>query len=205
MKLDRRTVLIGGGAGIGLVVAWALWPGGLDSELSPREGSTRFGNFIRIGREGDVTVAVPQVETGQGSWTALAQIAADELGAAWDRVAVEPAPLLPAYANPLAEAEGWLAGFGILKAHRLANDGAMRIRAGATSVSAFEAPLREGAAVARALMTAAAADRWDVDEEECEVVDGFVFHRGRSFGFGELAEEAAHRRAPSNPPLRTGR
>ena len=204
MKLDRRTVLIGGGAGIGLVVAWALWPGGLDSELSPRKGSARFGNFIRIGREGDVTVAVSQVETGQGSWTALAQIAADELGAAWDRVAVEPAPLLPVYANPLAEAEGWLAGFGVLKAHRLANDGAMRITAGATSVRAFETPLREGAAVARALLIGAAADRWDIEEEECEALDGFVFHRGRSFGFGELAEEAAERRISSRPPRRSG-
>ena len=46
---------------------------------------------------------MPQVETGQGIWTALPQIVADELGAAWEKVAVEPAPLLPAYANPLAE------------------------------------------------------------------------------------------------------
>ncbi|MEO7603347.1 MAG: molybdopterin cofactor-binding domain-containing protein [Sphingomicrobium sp.] len=199
---DRRTVLIGGGAGIGLVVAWALWPGGLDSELEPRAGSDRFGNFIRIGKDGAVTVAVPQVETGQGSWTALPQIVADELGAAWEKVAVEPAPFLPAYANPLAEAEGWLVGFGTLRAWSLERDGAMRITAGATSVRAFEQPLREAGALARAMLIAAAAGRWDVPEAECQAVDGFVFHRGRSFGFGDLAEEAAALKPPSRAPLR---
>jgi isoquinoline 1-oxidoreductase beta subunit len=142
LKLDRRTLLVGGGAGVGLVIAWALWPGRLDSELAGREDSARFGNFLRIGSDGAVTVAVPQVESGQGSWTALPQILADELGAAWDTVAVEPAPLLAAYANPLAEQEGWLEGFGPLRSWSLERDGAMRITADATSVRAFEQPLR---------------------------------------------------------------
>ncbi len=202
MNLDRRTVLVGGGAGIGLIVAWVLWPGGLDSELEPRAGSDRFGNFIRIGKDGAVTVAVPQVETGQGSWTALPQIVADEIGAAWEKVAVEPAPLLAAFANPLAEAEGWLDGFGRLRAWSLERDGAMRITAAATSVRAFEQPLREAGALARAMLIAAAAGRWVVPEAECQAVDGFIFHRGRSFGFGELAEEAAALRPPSRAPLR---
>lgn len=202
MKLDRRTMLVGGGAGIGLIVAWTLWPGGLDSELAPRRASDRFGNFIRIGKDGAVTVAVPQVETGQGSWTALPQIVADEIGAAWEKVAVEPAPLLPAYANSLAEAEGWLDGFGTLRAFSLGRDGAMRITAGATSIRAFEQPLRESGALARSMLIAAAAGRWDVPETECQAIDGFVFHRGRSFGFGELAEEAAALSPPSRPPFR---
>ena len=55
-----------------------------------------------MARDGRITVAVPQVETGQGIWTALPQIVADELGAAWETIAVEPAPLTKAYANPLA-------------------------------------------------------------------------------------------------------
>jgi isoquinoline 1-oxidoreductase beta subunit len=204
LTLDRRTVLIGGGAGIGLIVAWALWPGGLDSELATRAGSARFGNFLRIGSDGAVTVAVPQVESGQGSWTALPQILADELGAAWDKVGVEPAPLLPAYTNPLAEQEGWLDGFGPLRRWSLERDGAMRITAGATSVRAFEQPLREAGAVARAMLIAAAAGRWDVDEAECQAVDGFVSHGGRMLGFGELAEEAAGLSPPSRPHRRNG-
>ena len=201
MRLDRRSLLIGGGAGVGLVVAWTLWPG-LDSDLAEREGSARFGNFLRIASDGAVTVAVPQVESGQGSWTALPQILADELGAAWEKVAVEPAPLLAAYANRLSEDEGWLDGLGRLKRWSLERDGAMRITADATSVRAFEMPLREAGALARAMLVGAAAERWNVDDSECRAVDGFVLHGGRRFGFGELAEEAASRAPPMRAALR---
>ena len=95
-------MLIGGGAGVGLIVAFALWPRQLSSDLATEAGEQAFGNFIKIARDGRITVAVPQAETGQGIWTALPQIVADELGAAWETIAVEPAPLINSYANPLA-------------------------------------------------------------------------------------------------------
>jgi len=196
LKLDRRTLLIGGGAGIGLVVAFALWPRSLASDLAAEPGEQTFGNFIKIAPSGRVTVAVPQTETGQGIWTALPQIAADELGAAWESVAVEPAPLAAHYANPLAEESGWL------RAHRVEGD--MRITAGATSVRAFAGPLREAAAVAREMLVAAAAGRWNVDESECETADGFVMNGARTLSFGELAEEAAGRTPPRRPEFRSG-
>ena len=202
MSLDRRTLLIGGGAGVGLVVAFALWPRHLGSDLATRAGEQAFGNFIKVARNGRITVAVPQAEAGQGIWTALPQIVADELGAAWETVGVEPAPLTSAYANPLAAREGWLDNFGRLRAHRIASSGRSRITAGATSVRAFEQPLREAAAVARAMLVGAAADRWDVDPSECDTADGFVLNGARTFTFGELAEEAADRFAPHDPPLR---
>jgi len=206
LKLDRRTLLIGGGAGVGLVVAFALWPHHLSSDLATQEGEQAFGNFIKIAKSGRVTVAVPQSETGQGIWTALPQIAADELGAAWDSVAVEPAPLTGEYANPLAAQEGWLDGFGWLRAHRVEDDALMRITGGSTSVRAFEQPLRQAAAIARAMLVGAAADRWDVRPEDCETGDGFVLNRGRTFTFGELAEEAADRSPPGRAqPRQTAR
>lgn len=196
--LDRRTLLIGGGVGVGLVVAFALWPGGLASDLAEAPGEASFGSFIRIARSGRLTVAVPQAETGQGVWTALPQIVADELGAAWETVAVEPAPLTGAYGNPLAASEGWLAGFGPLRAHQIASDGRSRITAESTSIRAFEEPLRAAAAVARAMLIGAAADRWGVAAGDCQTADGFVLNAGRSFTFGELAEEAANRLPPSS-------
>jgi isoquinoline 1-oxidoreductase beta subunit len=189
-SVDRRTLLIGGGAGIGLIVAWLAWPRGSANRLPLREGEHQFGQYLKIGRDGRVTVAVPQTETGQGIWTALPQIAADELGTAWDSVAVEPAPLGPGYANAIAEDEGWSAD-------------ALRITAGSTSVRAFEQPLRDAGAMARALLIAAAAGRWDADADECETVDGFVLHKGKTLPFGELAEEAAGLRPPSNPKRRS--
>ena len=128
-------MLIGGGVGVGLVVGFALWPRGLPSGLVTGPHEQAFGNYIKVARDGRITVAVPQVETGQGIWTALPQIVADELGAAWDSIGVEPAPLSGDYANALAKDEGW-------------PDHA-RITAGSTSVRAFEQPLREAAATAR--------------------------------------------------------
>jgi isoquinoline 1-oxidoreductase beta subunit len=190
LKLNRRTLLIGGGVGVGLIVAFSLWPHRWKSELSVAKGEQSFGSFIKVARDGKVTVAVPQVETGQGAWTALAQIVADELGAAWETVAVEPAPLAKAYANPLAEAEGWPEG--------------IRITADSTSVRAFEQPLREAAATARAMLVGAAADRWNVDPAICDTADGFVICGVRTITFGELAEEAADRTLQLRPPLRTG-
>jgi isoquinoline 1-oxidoreductase beta subunit len=92
------------------------------------------------------------------------------------------------YANPLAKEEGWPVG--------------IRITADATSVRAFEQPLREAAAVARAMLVGAAADRWNVDPAKCDTADGFVIDGVRTATFGELAEEAADRIPPRNPPLR---
>ena len=110
MKLDRRTLLIGGGTGVGLIVAVALWPRHLRSELAAGKGEQAFGSFIKIARDGKITVAVPQVETGPGHLDRASPIVADELGAAWETIAVEPAPLDRAYANPLADEEEWPQG-----------------------------------------------------------------------------------------------
>ncbi len=195
MKLDRRTLLIGGGVGVGLVVAYVAWPHHLGSDLNARDGEETFGNYIKIAQDGRITVAVPQAETGQGVWTALPQIVADELGAEWDKVGVEPAPLTSAYSNRLAGQEGWLDGLGSFRKWRL--EDRVRITAGATSVRAYEQPLREAAAVARAMLVGAAADRWNVSPRECDTADGLVIHGVRTFTFGELAEEAATRSLPA--------
>lgn len=189
MNVDRRTLLVGGGVGVGLVVAYALWPRHLSSDLVVRRGEQAFGNFIKIANNGQITIVVPQVETGQGVWTALPQIVADELGAAWESIGVEPAPTTSAYANPLAKQEDWPEG--------------IQITAGSTSVRAFEQPLREAAAVARTMLVGAAADRWNVSPAECDTADGFVINGVRTFTFAELAEEAAVRRPPRSPQLRT--
>ena len=78
--INRRRLLTGGGAGIGLIVAWGLWPRDYAPTLVANPGETLFGAWLKIGQDGHVTVAVPQAEHGQGAYTALAQIVADELG-----------------------------------------------------------------------------------------------------------------------------
>ncbi len=188
--VDRRTLLIGGGVGVGLIVAYAAWPRREGSPLRAAEGEQVFGPYLRIARDGRVTVAVPQAETGQGAWTGLAQIAADELGADWAMVAVEPAPLDPAYTNEiLAETVGMT----------------MRLTAQSSSVRAFEAPLREAAAMARTLLCAAAAKRWGVAAVDCDARDGQVVSGARRIGFGEIAGEAAALDPPRRATLRPAR
>jgi isoquinoline 1-oxidoreductase beta subunit len=170
MRLDRRSLLVAGGAGVGLIVAFSLWPREAGSPLAAAKGERLFGSYLKIGRDGAVTVAIPQAEIGQGVWTGLAQIAADSLGAAWEQVAVEPAPAAPDYANSF---------FGT------------RITADSSSVRAFEAPIAMAGEAARGMLVRVAADRWDVSPADCAVGGGFVRNGDRNFAFAELAEDAA--------------
>jgi len=196
-RLSRRNLLIGGGAGLGLLVAYALWPRSYEPNLRAGPGETPFNAFLKIGRDGRVIVAVPQAELGQGVYTSLPQILADELGADWRTVAVEPAPLSPLYANDLlAEAWGFRSGSGAAIEQMLTG--------GSTSVRAFEPRLREAGAAARALLMKAAARRWDADWAELDTAGGFVLRGNQRSRFAELAEAAAGEDLPETLLMRGG-
>lgn len=213
MRVSRRGLLIGGAAGGGLLVAWALFPRRYDAPLSTGAGETAFGAWLTISEDGVIAVAVPQLEMGQGVTTLLPQIVAGELGADWRQMAVEPAPISGAYANfPLAArwAALWRPGIpfladdaGDLLLKRWAQDEAFTATAEGTTLAAYEAPCRAAAATARGMLCMAAADRWDVRWEECEAKSGLVSHQGKTLTFGELAREAAGYDPPDPPPLRS--
>src|SRR3546814_21124750 len=93
MEIDRRTLLVGGGIGAGLLIAWRIWPRDQSINLAVRDDGTALGAFLKIGTDNRVTVAVPQAEMGQGVWTALPPILADALGADWQKMGVEPAAI----------------------------------------------------------------------------------------------------------------
>ena len=193
-KIDRRSLLIGGGAGLGLIVAWSLWPRSYPANLTASAGETIFNAWLKIGVDGHVAVAVPQAEYGQGAYTALPQMLADELGADWRTIAVEPAPLNPLYANTLAADELFEGLFAdipeAVKASHAARV-ALVMTAASTSVRAFEAPMRQAGAAARALLCKAAAARWGVAATACDTKDGFVVNGKQRLRFGELAAAAA--------------
>ncbi len=206
--ISRRGLLVGGGAGIGLVVAWTLWPRGYEPNLRAGPGETLFNAFLKIGSDGRVIVAVPQAEIGQGVTTSLPQILADELGADWRTVAVESAPISPLYANilfaqdqagdgPLSGAARWWAG-------ETAQRSATMFTGASNSVRAFEPRLRQAGATARAMLAMAAADRWGVEWETLDALGGFVVHGDTRLSFAELAAEAAEYDPPRYPPLRGG-
>jgi isoquinoline 1-oxidoreductase beta subunit len=210
--ISRRALLVGGGAGAGLLVAWRLWPRSYAPNLRAAPGEVPFNAFLKVGTDGRVIVAVPQAELGQGVWTSLPQILADELGADWRTVAVEPAPLSPLYANRLlaeqaandSELPSFLRGVGRWSARDFAVRNSLTITGGSTSVRAFEAPLREAGAGARALLSIAAARRWNADWEELDTHDGFVWRGADRMSFAELAEEAAGLALPAHLPIRGG-
>lgn len=212
--ISRRKLLIGGGVGLGLLIAWELWPRQYRSNLPTGKGEHGFGSWLKIAENGVVTIAVPQSEMGQGSYTALAQIVAGELGADWRSVSVQPALASPEFANELFVRE-WRAamlpasfgseiGGGL--ADSIGNEWAKReafmITAGSTSVRQFEMPCRLAGAAARVLLCQAAAARWDTNWESCEAVGGFVTFGKKKIAFADLVVEATGYHVPDPVPLR---
>src|SRR5580692_2353774 len=112
MGTTRRVVLgIFGGAGV-LAVGYALWPSHRlerDDALDAGPRQKFLGNWIKVSADGSVTVVVPHCDMGTGIFTALPQMAAEELDADWSTVHVEQAPADPLFANG-AMAEGFILG-----------------------------------------------------------------------------------------------
>ena len=196
--IDRRRLLIGGGAGIGLVVAWAVWPRRYRPTLTAAPGEHVMNAWLKIGEDGHVAVAVPQAEHGQGVYTTLPQIVADALGADWRTVAVEAAPISPLYANPMAADDLFAAALPETVAR------APMLTAGSTSIRMFGDAAAEAGAAARALLCKAAARRWRVDWRECDTARGFVVHGKRRMRFGALSALAARESVPDDLPRRDG-
>ncbi|MDG5747702.1 molybdopterin-dependent oxidoreductase [Qipengyuania sp. XHP0207] len=211
LPVTRRQMVAGAAVGGGLAVAWALWPRQYSSPLAPGPNERDFGGWLTIGVDGVVTVAVPQLEMGQGVTTLLAQVVATELGADWRQIGVEPVPPSGLYGNvPLAAgwAELWsnLPSLSDAPDSWLAGDFARSNRfiatAEGTSLAAYEQPMREAAATARAMLAMAAAEQWDVAWEEVRIENGLASYGENSATFGELVVAAAALDPPDPPPLR---
>ena len=210
-RMTRRSLLVGAAATGGLLVAWTVWPRSYSGALTPDEGEYGFGAWLTIGDDGVVTVAVPQLEMGQGVTTLLPQVVAHELGADWRQIAVLAVPPNGAQANAVLAAkwaEMWATVPALARdpggffASRFAQSHTFAATADGTTLAAYEGPAREAGAAARAMLAMAAAARWDVGWEECEVRGGLVMARGKQIRFGELASEAAAMTPPDPPPLR---
>jgi isoquinoline 1-oxidoreductase subunit beta len=184
--VSRRALLNGGFAG-GFVLAFH-WP----LRAAPIKQTEQFRDqpdfapnaFIRIDGTGKTTLVMPQVEMGQGVYTAIAMILAEEMDASFDKIALEHAPPNDKlYANPI---------FGI------------QATGNSNSIRAFWDKLREAGAAARAMLIEAAAQNWQVDPASCSAADGKVTHApsNRTLGFGELAHAAGKLPMPDKPKLK---
>jgi isoquinoline 1-oxidoreductase subunit beta len=183
---SRRSLLKAGLAG-GFVLAFHM---PLRAENEPNQppnnpaGQFAPNAFIRIDRAGKTTFVMPQVEMGQGVYTAIPMILADELDADFSQVALAHAPPNDKlYGNPI---------FGI------------QATGNSNSIRAFWKPLRIAGATARAMLVQAAASQWQVDPASCTAANGVVTHAatGRTASYGDLADAAAALPAPTDPPLK---
>ena len=200
--VSRRSLIIGGGVGVGLIVGWALWPREYAVNLQAAKGEHVFSSWIKIAEDGKIIVAIPQCEMGQGSYSLLAQIIAGELGADWRTVAIQPASTNPLFANHLIIKEwlpailpaGWELGkFGSLgdwSVTEYANRSTFMVTAGSSTQRQFEPIAREAAAAARNLLCQEAAKRWSVPWEDCEALSGFVRYDSKAIPFSALAADA---------------
>jgi len=182
--ISRRSLLGGGLAG-GFLLAFHLPTyGASEPALGGTKGKFAPNAFIRIDPAGRTTLVMPQVEMGQGVYTSVAMILAEELDADYQQVVLEHAPPNDKlYGNPI---------FGI------------QVTGNSNSIRAFWKPLREAGAAARAMLIQAAAQRWKVDPASCTAADGQVRHigSGRKAGFGTLAGAASKLAPPKDPPLK---
>lgn len=212
MQITRRGLMTGAAVGGGVVIAWMLFPRSYTNPLDPGRDEYAFDAWLRISGSGVITIAVPQLEMGQGVTTLLPQVVAVELGADWRQIAVEPAPVSGTYANvPLAAkwaplwmpfAPGLAEGEDSLLARRYAEGTRFNATADGTSLAAYEQACRLAGASARAMLAQAAARRWDVSWEECDAAEGFILHGDKRLSFAELAADAAAELPPDPPPLR---
>ena len=183
-KLTRRTLVKATAAAGGALVLSLSFPR-LNAVLAAEPDADFAPNaFVRIDPDGKVTFTIPQVEMGQGIYTALSMILAEELDAPFEHViAVAAPPNDKLYANPLL-------GF--------------QVTGGSTSVRAFWKPMQIAGATARAMLVQAAAAKWSVDPSSCRTENGEVFHdaSARKAAYGELVQAAAALTPPQNPPLK---
>jgi len=219
----RRTVVLSAlGTAGALVVGYAVWPSGRigrANALDAAPGERFVTSWIKIANDDTVTVVVPHCDMGTGILTSLPQMAADELDADWSKVRSEAAPSDPLFANG-SLAEGFILGEQNVSVDSIpaflrgtvangfrtvAEYMNLQVTGGSSAVRATGMlGMRVAAASAREMLVKAAAARWNVAANDCETKASRVIHTasGRSFGYGELAGEAAGYDPSSHPQLK---
>lgn len=174
---------------------------------------TGFKPWLSIAPDGSTTLFCGRSEMGQGIFTGLGQLLAEELDCDWRKLKVETGPADAAFVNvygaeemmtdehadpdEMGGTEKWALG-------TLASKTSMQFTAASTGIRDGFLRIREVGATARAMLIEAAAQRWSVAAGECRVETGIVWHvpTGRRIDYGELAEAAGRLAAPREVPLK---
>ena len=176
----KTGTLMGGGLILGFYFPLR---GSLSGASNPTGASFMPNAFIRIGTDEIVTIIVNKSEMGQGVYTSLPMLVAEELEVDWSKIRIEPAPVDPAYNHTQWDIQG---------------------TGGSTSVWSEWERLRKAGATARAMLVNAAADIWKVNPASCRAEKGFVIHNPtqRRISYGKLVEKASQMEPPKGVPLK---
>ena len=176
----KTGALVGGG----LLLACHL-PFGIRDAVAAGEVPFAPNAFLHIGTDESVTVIVNKSEMGQGVYTSLPMLLAEELCCDWKNVRFQAAPVAPEYNHT--------------------QFGPIMVTGGSTSVRSEWARLSLAGAAAREMLVAAAAQRWKVDKATCRAENGIVLGPGgKQLSFGKLAASAAKMPVPMEPKLKSG-
>jgi isoquinoline 1-oxidoreductase beta subunit len=171
-----------------------------------------MNGWVKIGVDNTVTIIMSKSEMGQGVHTGLAMLLAEELDADWAMVRVEQSPIEPIYNNLTTVVDGlpfhpdddsaikhmaqWMTA-------KLMREAGVMMTGGSSSLKDLWLPMREAGASARAMLIAAAAQKWHLPAFECSAALGRVIHpSGQSASFGELAVSASQLPMPQTPKLK---
>jgi len=182
----RRFLSVSAAVGGGLLIGFTTGPSIGTADAAQNVASPPFtpNAFVRIGADGQIVLTMPYVEMGQGTYTSIPMLIAEELEVDLKQVRLEHAPPdEKLYANPL------------LGVQATGNSNAVR--------GAWQ-PLRQAGATARTMLVSAAAKRWNVDPASCRALSGVVIHAptGRKLKYGDLAADAARMPVPANVALK---
>jgi isoquinoline 1-oxidoreductase subunit beta len=182
-NLSRRDFLKAGSIACGGLVLGFYLPN-LQSRTQAMAAEPSFdpNAFLRIGADETITVIVDKSEMGQGVYTSLPMVIAEELECDWNRVRAEPAPVDPVYNNPLT---------------------GIQMTGGSMSVKTEWDRMRKAGAAARMMLIGAAAKQWKVKASSCRAENGKVVHSsGKALTYGQLAEKAARMPVPEKVALK---
>ena len=181
--LSRRTFLVTGAAAGGGLLLGVYLPRSIGAKAQTAAEAFAPNAFVRISPDDSITLIMPQVEMGQGTYTSMSMLIAEELEVDLAKMGLEAAPPSDKlYANPLL-------GF--------------QVTGGSTSVMGFWEPLRRAGATARVMLTEAAAAQWNVDPASCKVEKGEVVSpTGERLNYGALVDAAAKLPVPDKVALK---
>lgn len=180
---SRRTFLVTSAAAGGGLLLGVYLPRSIGAKAQVADGIFAPNAFLRIRPDDSITLIMPQVEMGQGTYTSMSMLIAEELEVDLVKVILEAAPPSDKlYANPLL-------GF--------------QVTGGSTSVPGFWEPLRRAGATARVMLIQAAAVQWSVDPASCRAEKGEVVSpTGQRLNYGALVDAAAKLPVPDKVALK---